>query len=114
MKIFAMVLLAVMANAVIGAEGEIINKVGDDCPTGTYATQGYCKSFPSSDNRYIGNPTGGRCPAGMYKSGNYCKHSSRTQSSHVINRPTGSESSNGATGCPTGYYKQGAYCSKRY
>lgn len=85
---------------------EVIPKVGDSCPTGSYASGDYCKAFKSnadSSTRVVGNPTGGKCPTGWYRSGDYCKaYSSKRASENVIER-VGDD-------CPRGFYKSGAFC----
>ena len=85
---------------------DVIPKVGDSCPTGSYSSGDYCKSFKSSaesGTRVVGNPSGGKCPTGWYRSGDYCKaYSSRSASEEVIERA--------GDDCPRGWYKSGAFC----
>ena len=85
---------------------DVIPKVGDSCPTGSYASGDYCKAFKSSadsSTRVVGNPTGGKCPTGWYRSGDYCKaYSSHRASENVIERA--------GDDCPRGFYKSGAFC----
>ena len=98
--IIACVLCASFANA------DIFQKVGDDCPTGSYASGDYCKTFPSTEKRgtkIVANTSGGRCPTGWYRSGDYCKaYNSRAAEKDVIER-VGDK-------CPTGTYKSGGFC----
>lgn len=85
---------------------DVIQKVGKDCPTGTYSSGDYCKSYSSSNKRgtrVISNAGGGSCPIGWYTSGNYCKaYSSRAASENVIEK-VGDD-------CPTGMYSSGGFC----
>jgi hypothetical protein len=98
--IIACVLFATSANA------DIFQKVGGDCPSGSYSSGDYCKTFTSTDKRdtkIIANTSGGRCPTGWYRSGDYCKaYGSRAAEEDVVERVGDS--------CPTGTYKSGGFC----
>ena len=91
---------------VTSAYADVFQKVDGDCPTGSYSSGDYCKTFSSTDKRgtkIIANTSGGRCPTGWYKTGDYCKaYGSRAAEEDVIERA--------GKKCPTGMYKSGGFC----
>ena len=96
-------LLVLFAEAPVG---EVLPKVGKDCPRGTYATGDYCKYINSIDERstrIIGNPSGGRCPTGWYRSGDYGKAQSKRSVEQEVIQKVGDD-------CPTGMYSSGSFC----
>ncbi len=96
--------LAVAASPVIA--NDVIPRVGDDCPTGTYRSGDYCKSFSSTSERgkrIVGNPSGGRCPTGWYRSGDYCKAYGERAARETVVEKVGDR-------CPTGMYQSGGFC----
>lgn len=102
-------LLAILLAATWGNHAfasDVIQKVGKDCPTGTYSSGDYCKSYSSTTKRgtrVISNTGGGKCPVGWYTSGNYCKaYGKRAASENVIEKA--------GDDCPTGMYPSGGFC----
>ena len=91
---------------VTSAYADVLQKVDGDCPTGSYSSGDYCKTFSSNDKRgdkTVANTSGGRCPTGWYKSGDYCKaYGKRAAEEDGIER-VGDK-------CPRGTYKSGGFC----
>ncbi len=104
--ITAMSLLALAVCARVSVASDVIQKVGDQCPTGTYSSGGYCKAFSSTaDNgtKTISNPSGGDCPVGWYRRGGYCKaYGERAAGENVIQKA--------GDDCPRGMYSSGDFC----
>ena len=48
-----------------------IEKAGNSCPLGFYASGNYCLSSPSNEREAI-QKTGNSCPLGWFSSGSYC------------------------------------------
>lgn len=85
---------------------DVVPKVGDSCPTGTYSSGDYCKTFGSAEKRgiqVITNPSGGKCPTGWYRSGDYCKAYSKRAADEEVIEKVGDD-------CPTGMYSSGSFC----
>ena len=95
----AIAAIALFSIAVPALAQEPIAKHGA-CPTGYYASGGYCA--PASPRARPALTKVGGCPDGYYASGDYCLASSDKSKPAIIK--------NG--GCPTGYYASGNYCVK--
>ena len=56
------------------ASADVFQKVGDDCPTGSYTSGDYCKAYSSrAAEEDVIERVGDKCPTGTYKSGGFCK-----------------------------------------
>ena len=101
-----LILVLWLACSMTALSADVIPKVGDRCPSGTYSSGDYCKTFKSNEergSRVVGNPSGGKCPSGWYRSGDYCKaYSKRSGEKDVIQKVGGD--------CPAGMYSSGAFC----
>ena len=83
-----------------------IPRQGNSCPTGTYKSGDYCKSFKSSEDKVIIQKSGSKCPTGFYTSGgDYCKRISSSDR-EALPREDGGK-------CPTWWRKSGGYCVKQ-
>ena len=85
---------------------DVIQKVGGDCPTGTYSSGDYCKYFSSTSERgtrIVANPSGGKCPTGWYRSGGYCKAYGKRAANEMVIEKVGDD-------CPTGMSSSGGFC----
>ncbi|QFU76771.1 hypothetical protein EY643_14535 [Halioglobus maricola] len=85
---------------------DVFPKVDGDCPTGSYSSGDYCKTFSSTDKRgikIVANTSGGRCPTGWYKSGGYCKAYGAKAAEEEVIEKVGDR-------CPTGMYTSGGFC----
>ena len=100
-------ILILTAALALPAQADIIQKVGDSCPTGSYSVSGgYCKSFSSnSDEKTLANPSGGRCAVGWYKQGSYCRAYGKNAQGETVARVGDS--------CPRGFLPSGDFCRKR-
>ena len=53
---------------------QIIEKIGNTCPSNFYGSGNFCKAINSNVKHTIPNPTGGGCPGNYHHSGRYyCK-----------------------------------------
>ncbi len=85
---------------------DVIEKVGSKCPSGSYSSGDYCKTYSSSQKRgtkVISNPSGGSCPTGWYTSGDYCKAYGKKAAEENVIQKVGDD-------CPNGMYSSGAFC----
>ena len=104
MAVITMSLAAAWTNKLLASD--VIQKVGKDCPTGTYSSGDYCKSYSSTNKRgtrVISNTSGGKCPVGWYTNGNYCKAYGKRAASENVIAKVGDD-------CPTGMYSSGGFC----
>ena len=54
------------------ANAQVVQKIGNSCPSGYFPSGNFCKGFPNAKHA-IPNPGGGGCPSGYFPSGgNYC------------------------------------------
>ncbi|MEP5566955.1 MAG: hypothetical protein ABJN62_03895 [Halioglobus sp.] len=101
---FAAIALAICVPASVASD--VIQKVGDRCPTGTYSSGDYCKAFSSTSNKgtkIIANPGDGDCPVGWYRSGGYCKAYGKRAAEEDVIQKSGDD-------CPRGMYSSGDFC----
>jgi hypothetical protein len=82
-----------------------IPRVGDSCPTGTYKSGDYCKSFKDSEDEGFIQKSGSKCPTGFYSAGSYCKRIASSDREAIPREDDGK--------CPTGWYKSGGYCVRQ-
>ena len=107
LRLPAAILIAVLAAWSSGSvASDVIPKVGDRCPTGTYSSGDYCKAFSSTTKngtKIIANPSDGDCPVGWYRSGSYCKAYGKRAAEEDVIQKVGDD-------CPRGMYSSGEFC----
>lgn len=99
-------ILALLISGSASSADDVIERVGEKCPTGTYMSGDYCKMQSSSKDenvRVLGNASGGKCPIGWYRSGDYCKSTGANHSNKQVIQKVGDR-------CPTGMYSAGNFC----
>jgi hypothetical protein len=94
--IFFLLLVATAATA-----QNPIPRVGDTCPTSTYKSGDYCKTFKSSEDQVVIQKSGSDCPVGFFRSGkDYCKRLSSSDR-EALPRDDGGR-------CATSWHEAGA------
>lgn len=68
----ACVAAALLAAIGTPANAQVVQKIGNGCPSGYYSSGNFCKGTPNAKQAFP-NPGGRGCPSGYYSSGgNYC------------------------------------------
>ena len=73
MKLFQLITLTFLIGSPVSSleNNKVIEKIGFSCPTGFYASGGFCKAYKNNKRSVILNRDRKNCPSGYFSSANY-------------------------------------------
>ena len=72
MRLFQLLTLTFLISSPVSSfENRVIEKIGFSCPSGFYASGGFCKAYKNNKKRVILNRDRKTCPSGFFSSATY-------------------------------------------